>query len=186
MPLQLDNYDVSILRSLLKDGRKTFREISRETGITTPTVKARFTRLVNVGFIKSVSPVFDSSLIEDENIIKPELDKQQNGSIEYDKVIQNQDEVNSNDDKLLNHQESGKLKIKKGLKIKLNCDFCKGPVSGNPHVYRFANYERFFCCTGCLSGYKKKYAGRIESIKRRFEEEKNSSNLEYFLWSGRY
>ena len=177
MPLQLDDYDVSILRSLLKDGRKTFREISRETGITTPTVKARFIRLVNVGFIKSVSPVFDSSLIEDENIIKPELDKQQNDSIEYDKVIQNQDEVNSNDDKLLNHQESGKLKIKKGLKIKLNCDFCKGPVSGNPHVYRFANYERFFCCTGCMSGYKKKYAGRIESIKRRFEEEKNSSNL---------
>ena len=177
MPLQLDDYDVSILRSLLKDGRKSFREISRETGITTPTVKARFARLVNVGFIKSVSPVFDSSLIEDENIIKPELDKQQNGSIEYDKVIQNQDEINSNDTKLLNHQESGKLKIKKGLKIKLNCDFCKGPVSGNPHVYRFANYERFFCCTGCMSGYKKKYAGRIESIKRRFEEEKNSSNL---------
>ena len=42
MPLQLDNYDVSILKSLLKDGRKSFREISRETGITTPTVKARF------------------------------------------------------------------------------------------------------------------------------------------------
>jgi DNA-binding Lrp family transcriptional regulator len=177
MPLQLDDYDVSILRSLLKDGRKSFREISRETGITTPTVKARFARLVNVGFIKSVSPVFDSSLIEDENIIKPELDKQQNGSIEYDKVIQNQDEVNSIDTKLLNHQESDKLKIKKGLKIKLNCDFCKGPVSGNLHVYRFANYERFFCCTGCMSGYKKKYAGRIDSIKRRFEEEKNSSNL---------
>jgi DNA-binding Lrp family transcriptional regulator len=177
MPLQLDDYDVSILRSLLKDGRKSFREISRETGITTPTVKARFARLVNVGFIKSVSPVFDSSLIEDENIIKPELDKQQNGSIEYDKVIQNQDEVNGIDTKLLNHQESDKLKIKRGLKIKLNCDFCKGPVSGNLHVYRFANYERFFCCTGCMSGYKKKYAGRIDSIKRRFEEEKNSSNL---------
>ena len=36
MPLQLDNYDVMILNSLLKDGRKSFREISRETGITTP------------------------------------------------------------------------------------------------------------------------------------------------------
>jgi len=28
-----------------------------------------------------------------------------------------------------------------------------------------------------MYGYKKKYAGRIESIKRRFEEEKNSSDL---------
>jgi len=43
MPLQLDDYDVSILKSLIKDGRKSFREISRETGITSPTVKARFT-----------------------------------------------------------------------------------------------------------------------------------------------
>jgi len=28
-----------------------------------------------------------------------------------------------------------------------------------------------------MSGYKKKYEGRIESIKRRFKEEKNSSTL---------
>jgi DNA-binding Lrp family transcriptional regulator len=167
MPLQLDDYDVSILKSLLKDGRKSFREISRETGITTPTVKARFTRLVNVGFIKSVSPVFDSSIVEYENI-QLELDKQQNGGIEDSKVIENQGEGNNSNNKRLNLQESNKLKIKKGMKIKLNCDLCKGPVSGNPHVYRFANYERFFCCTGCMSSYKKKYAGRIESIKRKF------------------
>jgi DNA-binding Lrp family transcriptional regulator len=170
MPLQLDDYDVSILRSLLKDGRKSFREISRETGITTPTVKARFIRLVNVGFIKSVSPIFDTSLVEDENILKPEADKQQqNISIDSSKAIENQGEGNRNA-KLLNPQEIGKFKIKKGLKIKLTCEFCKGPISSSPHVYRFANYERFFCCTGCISGYKKKYAGRIESIKRRFAE----------------
>jgi DNA-binding Lrp family transcriptional regulator len=54
MPFQLDDYDVAILKSLMKDGRKSFREISRETDITTPAVKARFQRLVNVGFIKSV------------------------------------------------------------------------------------------------------------------------------------
>ena len=51
MPVELDDYDISILKSLFKDGRKSFRQISRETGITTPTVKARFERLVNVGFI---------------------------------------------------------------------------------------------------------------------------------------
>ena len=64
MPYQLDDHDVSILKSLLKDGRKSFREISRETGITTPTVKARFTRLINVGFIRSVSPFLNFDLIE--------------------------------------------------------------------------------------------------------------------------
>src|ERR1051325_205804 len=59
MPIELDEYDISILKSLFKDGRKSFRQVSRETGITTPTVKARFDRLVNVGFIKSVTPIID-------------------------------------------------------------------------------------------------------------------------------
>ncbi|HEX5978801.1 MAG TPA: AsnC family transcriptional regulator, partial [Nitrososphaeraceae archaeon] len=87
MPLQLDDYDVSILNSLLKDGRKSFREISRETGITTPTVKARFNRLVNVGFIKSVSPILDFDIVE-RNVVKPELQKGNNGN---SKVIDNED-----------------------------------------------------------------------------------------------
>jgi hypothetical protein len=60
-------------------------------------------------------------------------------------------------------------RIKKGMKIKLDCEICKGLIVGHPHVLRFANYERFFCCTGCMSGYKQKYAGRIESIVRKFE-----------------
>jgi DNA-binding Lrp family transcriptional regulator len=48
MPYELYDYDVAILHALMKDGRKSFREISRETGITTATVKARFERLINV------------------------------------------------------------------------------------------------------------------------------------------
>lgn len=59
MPIELDGYDIEILKALLKDGRKSFRQVSRETGITTPTVKARFERLLNVGFIKAVLPIFD-------------------------------------------------------------------------------------------------------------------------------
>jgi DNA-binding Lrp family transcriptional regulator len=168
MPLQLDDYDVSILKSLLKDGRKSFREISRETGITTPTVKARFNRLVNVGFIKSVSPILDFDIVE-RNVVKPELEKDNNGN---SKVIENEDKTKKK--KQYNNQQQEQLqdtkfRIKKGIKIKLDCEFCKGPITGNPHVFRFANYERFFCCTACMSGYKQKYSGRIESIKRKFE-----------------
>ena len=167
MPLQLDDYDVSILKSLLKDGRKSFREISRETGITTPTVKARFNRLVNVGFIKSVSPILDFDIVE-RNVVKPQLQK---GNNTNSKVIDNEDKT-KNKQQYNNQQEQRqgtKYRIKKGIKIKLDCEFCKGPITGDPHVFRFANYERFFCCTSCMSGYKQKYAGRIESIKRKFE-----------------
>src|SRR5215216_5727005 len=167
MPLQLDDYDISILKSLLKDGRKSFREISRETGITTPTVKARFTRLVNVGFIKSVSTILDFDIIETESILKPALENEQNKGNKDSRAKENENKKNN---KLgFNWQQDSRLKIKRGLKIKLDCEFCKGPILSNPHVFKFANYERFFCCTGCMSGYKQKYAGRIGSIKRRFE-----------------
>jgi Lrp/AsnC family leucine-responsive transcriptional regulator len=168
MPLRLDDYDVSILKSLLQDGRKSFREISRETGITTPTVKARFNRLVNVGFIKSVSPILDFDIVEG-NIVKPESQNDNNGN---SIVIENEHEAKKKkqyNNQQQQQQDTKKFRIKKGIKIKLDCEFCKGPIAGDPHVFRFANYERFFCCTACMSSYKQKYAGRIESIKRKFE-----------------
>ncbi|HEX9318848.1 MAG TPA: AsnC family transcriptional regulator [Nitrososphaeraceae archaeon] len=140
LPIKLDEYDVSILKSLFKDGRKSFRQISRETAITTPTVKARFERLVNVGFIKSVTPIVDLQKIE-KNISISEMQA--------------------------DNQKQFQKKIKKGTKIMLNCDFCQGSVAGNPHVLKFANYERFFCCSSCKSEYKKKYGGRIEALEKR-------------------
>jgi Lrp/AsnC family leucine-responsive transcriptional regulator len=152
MPFNLTDMDVSIIKELLKDGRKSFREISRSTGISTPTVKARFDRLVNVGFIKSVSPVFDFNKIDLRNL-NPEMKK----SVKK--------EVNSID-------QTGYNKIiKKNLEIQLECDFCKGPVSGKTHVLKFADIERFFCCFNCRTSYKDKYSGRIEAIKKRFKKD---------------
>src|SRR5437899_12989395 len=71
MPFSLTDSDVVILKGLLKDGRKSFRQISRETGISTPTVKARYDRLVNIGFIKSVSPILDFKKVDysDDRVI---------------------------------------------------------------------------------------------------------------------
>jgi DNA-binding Lrp family transcriptional regulator len=166
LPLQLDTYDVRILNSLLKDGRKSFREISRETGITTPTVKARFSRLVNVGFIKSVSPILNFELIEKENTLGRELDKEHKKTNEIITGIESENEKNNKLDP--SWQLNNNFKLRKGLKIRMDCEFCEGPISSEPHVFKFANYERFFCCDGCMSGYKQKYAGRIESIKRKF------------------
>jgi Lrp/AsnC family leucine-responsive transcriptional regulator len=154
MPFQLDDYDVAILKALMKDGRKSFRQISRETGITTPTVRARFERLINVGFIRSVSPIFDFGIVEE-------------------RVLENEDQSKNKKQYSPQHLQQqlrdAKSRIKKGMKVKLDCEFCEGPIVGHLHIFKFANYERFFCCTGCLSGYKQKYAGRIESIKRKFE-----------------
>jgi DNA-binding Lrp family transcriptional regulator len=155
MPFQLDDYDVAILKVLMRDGRKSFRQISRETGITTPTVRARFERLINVGFIKSVSPVFDFGVVEGDVFENEERGRRNSNQYKSQRMHQQPKDTNS--------------RIQKGMKIKLYCEFCKGPIAGYLHVFKFANYERFFCCTGCMSGYKQKYAGRIESIVRKLE-----------------
>ena len=137
LPVELDEYDISILKSLFADGRKSFRQIARETGITTPTVKARYERLVNVGFIKKIIPLIDLGKVQNAN-----------------NILELQSEKNNNQFK----------NVKKGMRIKLNCDFCHGIIAGVPQIFKFANYERFFCCTSCKSYYKTKYAGRIQAI----------------------
>jgi Lrp/AsnC family leucine-responsive transcriptional regulator len=60
-------------------------------------------------------------------------------------------------------------RITKGLSINVVCDYCEGPIYGKPRILKFADIERFFCCISCKSGYKEKYRGRIESIKRKYE-----------------
>ncbi|MGH9994263.1 MAG: Lrp/AsnC ligand binding domain-containing protein [Nitrososphaeraceae archaeon] len=62
----LDRIDISIINSLMQDGRKSFRQIAKETMVTTPTVESRFRRLKENGIIKNVEPVFDVNKIQDQ------------------------------------------------------------------------------------------------------------------------
>ncbi len=139
MPLRLDDIDLALLESLIKDGRKSFRQISREIKVSTPTVQTRYERLVNVGLIKAVTLDLDFGKLETKTSIK--LDQIR------DKAI-----------------KSHHIKLDKGMLVKLSCDYCKGPVHGKPSILKFANFERFFCCTSCKSLYREKYKGRIEAL----------------------
>lgn len=137
MPHELDDVDIGIVTSLQQDGRKSFRQISRELDISTPTIQARYQRLVNIGLIKSVSPVIDSTNIVDE----------QKGQIQT-----------------CDCQESHDVNLKSGMSVKMKCDLCDETIGNKPHVLKFANFERFFCCNTCKTQYKEKNKGRIESI----------------------
>ena len=165
MPFHLDNNDIAIIKSLLKDGRKSFREISRETGITTPTVKARFERLVNIGFIKGVLPVFDFNIVNntDDVIQIQNINKNNTVKKEYS------DKNGHNNNKFKQEINKIEKKITTGLDINIICDYCHGPIFGHPRVLKFADLERFFCCNTCKNDYTEKYKGRIESIKKRYE-----------------
>lgn len=139
MPHKLDDVDVAIINSLMEDGRKSFRQIAKELSISTPTVQSRYRRLVNLGFIKSISPILNAKLIEKK----------------LQKVLSQ-----NNDLKISGTQ------IKKGLAIKANCDYCDGQITSQPKVLKFGQYERFFCCTSCRTLYKEKYGARINSLSR--------------------
>ncbi|NOJ28349.1 MAG: AsnC family transcriptional regulator [Nitrososphaera sp.] len=146
LPVQLDDTDAAIINSLMQDGRKSFRAISREIKVSTPTVKARYDRLVNIGLIKSVKPEID--------LAKIDKGKQPIGNI----------------------SGSRKKRVVKDLKIKIACDYCAGPINGQPKVLKFADIQRFFCCTACRSIYKEKHEGRIQSVIEQYKERKKASS----------
>ncbi len=143
MPHDLDDIDIGIVNSLKEDGRKSFRQISRELGISTPTVQARYQRLVNIGLIKSISPVIDST-----NVVNEQKEQVQISS----------------------SHESQDVNLKSGMSVKMKCDLCDGPIGDKPHVFKFANFERFFCCNTCKTQYKEKNKGRIQSIIEKAKE----------------
>jgi Lrp/AsnC family leucine-responsive transcriptional regulator len=128
----------------MADGRKSFRAISREIKKSTPTVKARYERLVNMGLIKSVRPEIDLTKIDRKSEVGGALQE-------------------------LKKQKHFRLQVD-NLKVKLMCDFCGGPVHGKPKVLKFASLERFFCCTQCRASYKEKHGGRIEMLKEQYKK----------------
>lgn len=50
----------------MADGRKSFRQIAKEIGVSTPTVEARFSRMKSMGVIKSIEPIVDIDIIENQ------------------------------------------------------------------------------------------------------------------------
>lgn len=44
---EIDEIDLAIINSLMKDGRKSFRQIAREIKVSTPTVESRFSKMKN-------------------------------------------------------------------------------------------------------------------------------------------
>jgi Lrp/AsnC family leucine-responsive transcriptional regulator len=143
--VQLDGTDVAVLKSLMTDGRKSFRAIAREIKVSTPTVKRRYERLMNMGLIIGIKPEIDLSKVDrkSKEVIGVKLEEIKKQKKHFHVYVE-------------------------GITVKLKCDFCGGPIHDRPNVLKFANIERFFCCTQCRASYKEKNEGRIEMLKRRF------------------
>jgi Lrp/AsnC family leucine-responsive transcriptional regulator len=149
LPVDLDGTDIAILKSLMEDGRKSFRAISREIKVSSPTVKSRYERLVNIGLIKSVKPEIDLSKVD-------RAKKSQHFGEETIKQLQKQ-------------KKHFHVKVD-NMKVKMQCEYCGGPIHAKPKILEFANFQRFFCCAGCKDSYREKHASRIQSIVEQYKE----------------
>ena len=134
----------------MEDGRKSFRAISRQIKVSTPTVKRRYERLVNIGLIKSVKPEIDLSKVDSRK------KNQFFGGEETIKQLEEQ-------------KKHFHVKVE-NMKVKMQCEYCGGPINSKPKVLEFANFQRFFCCIGCKNNYREKHAGRIQSIVEQYKE----------------
>jgi DNA-binding Lrp family transcriptional regulator len=143
LPVDLDDTDIAIPKSLMEDGRKSFRAISREIRVSTPTVKSRYERLVNFGLIKSVKPDIDLSKVYSRKKTIKQLEEQ---------------------------KKHFHAKVERNMKVKMQCEYCGGPIHAKPKLLEFANFQRFFCCAGCKNHYKEKHEGRIRSIVEQYKE----------------
>src|SRR6266498_4324275 len=57
--MKLDHIDIAIINSLMQNGRKSFRQIAKESKVSTPTVEARYNKLKKSGIIKNIEPIFN-------------------------------------------------------------------------------------------------------------------------------
>ena len=160
MPYSLDETDIAIVNSLMEDGRKSFRQISRELKISTPTVKFRYQRLVNIGMIKAIVPIIDTS----------KLGKKQESKLCHCHA----------------EQDIPTIKLSKNMTVEMICEYCDGPIGAKPAVLKFADIERFFCCNSCKSLYKEKYSGKIESIIEKFQSKVKGNALKSVIATGSF
>lgn len=65
---KIDITNLKILNTLIEDGRKPLRQISREIDISTPAVEARYERLRKIEVIKNIAPIIDLEKLENVNI----------------------------------------------------------------------------------------------------------------------
>jgi DNA-binding Lrp family transcriptional regulator len=63
--MEIDEVDAKILQMLQSDGRLSFREIAKNTGISTPTVSARVKSLEERGVIKGYSIDIDPTAVNE-------------------------------------------------------------------------------------------------------------------------
>jgi DNA-binding Lrp family transcriptional regulator len=67
--MELDPVDIKILELLLKNGRLSFRELAKLTGVTTPTVSSKVEHLQDMGLVEGYTTVINAEMLDQLTIL---------------------------------------------------------------------------------------------------------------------
>jgi Lrp/AsnC family transcriptional regulator for asnA, asnC and gidA len=65
----MDEIDISILRMLQRDARKSFKEIANESGVSVETIRNRFNNMKRKGIVRGTTIVIDSKKLSNMNTV---------------------------------------------------------------------------------------------------------------------
>jgi DNA-binding Lrp family transcriptional regulator len=85
--LHIDEIDRKILNELLRDCRRSYRSISRRTGVSVGTVLTRIRRLEKAGVIKSYSAVLDHEKLGYQLTVLAEITVSKGKLLEMEEAI---------------------------------------------------------------------------------------------------
>lgn len=85
--LHIDEVDRKILNELLRDCRRSYRSISRRTGVSVGTVLTRIRRLEKAGVIKSYSAVLDHEKLGYQLTVLAEITVSKGKLLEMEEAI---------------------------------------------------------------------------------------------------
>jgi len=66
---KIDTIDIQILRLLQGDARKSFKEIAKQCGVSTDTIKNRFNTMKKKGIIRGTTIVIDPKQLEKKHLV---------------------------------------------------------------------------------------------------------------------
>jgi Lrp/AsnC family transcriptional regulator, regulator for asnA, asnC and gidA len=56
--------------------------------------------------------------------------------------------------------------IREGASINVKCDYCDNEIQQPAKVLEVGQFERYFCCSSCLTLYKQKYKAGIQALSK--------------------
>ena len=182
--MRLDDIDVKILETLLRDGRISYRLLAKELNISPPTVSSKIDRLLELGVIRGYTAIVDHAKLG-QMLVVVVMDKLPDDIFHLDPIrilyktadgrfmaicaVEGLEELHE----VLSYlrdlgvsfeyyitvgepiKEEPIVRIKKNLTVRIRCANCGNIIEGEPIKKVIMRKVYYFCSEECLRDFAK-------------------------------